>query len=597
MAAGRRVFGARTQGETLLSRSKFFAVAATVAALALPAGAQASESLVTTGSNPSPFPQNKQNEPGLAIDPTNPSILAAGANEEIDNLPCDESDCAFTPGVGDSGIYFSFDGGGSWTQPTYDGYSARDGSPGPGSIGTLPNYFENGLVSDGDPVLAYGPKPNGNGGFGYGDGARLYYANLTSSFPDGPASFKGFEAIAVSHTDDTAAAAAGDESAWSDPVFASKQSSTTFSDKEAVWADDAHSSPYFGNVYVCYTNFRSTSGPPEPIFFSRSVNGGESFQKAYHLSPAYNSNQNPGRQGCAVRTDSKGNVYATWEDTVKKHSVFRLAVSTDGGKTFGKARSVASVTDVGQFDGVRSISFDGIAGARTSSFPSLDIANGAPSGETPSGDPAPDTLAIGWSDGADGLNNEHALVQLSGNGGETWTDPEQVEESGDRPDFAFIGISPDGTDLYTVYDAFLDPFRNDTTSTRRFQGVTRHSPVNGTGLGATTTLDRGAIGDGRASSANSLIDEFIGDYNTVDATNDGAVSVFNDARDAAVCPAMNSFRQDVVDEGGAGEIGEVDERGEQEPFQESEAPAPPTDCPPTFGNTDIWSAVVADPTP
>ena len=111
--------------------------------------------------------------------------MAAGANEEIDNLPCDGADCNFTPGVGGSGIYFSFNGGGTWTQPTYDGFSGRDGTAGPGPIGTLPNYYENGLVSDGDPVLAYGPKPNGNGGFGYGDGARLYYANLTSSFPGG----------------------------------------------------------------------------------------------------------------------------------------------------------------------------------------------------------------------------------------------------------------------------------------------------------------------------------------------------------------------------------------------------------------------------
>jgi hypothetical protein len=563
-----------------------------IAALALGASSAqaATESLVTNGSPPSPFPQNKQNEPGLAIDPTNPDIVAAGSNDEIDLAPCDGADCPFTEGVGTSGIYFSFDGGATWTQPTYDGYSARDGSPGPGPIGTLPNFFDNGLVADGDPVLAYGPKPNGNGGFTYANGARLYYASLAANFP-GSGSFKGFEALTVSHTDDAAAAAAGTESAWSDPVIATKQSSTTFSDKEAVWADNARSSDHFGNVYLCYTHFRSAGSEPEPIFFNRSTDGGETFGKAYHLSPAYNSSANPGRQGCAVRTDSEGNVYATWEDTVRKRSVFRMAVSTDGGKSFGKARVVADVVDVGEFDGVRSISFDGIAGARTSSFPSLDIANGAPSGAD-----APDTLAIGWSDGADGLNNEHALVQLSDDGGQDWTDPEQVEEAGDRPDFAFIGLSPDGADLYTVYDGFLDPFRDDTTSERRFQGVLRHSDVSGTTLGATSTLHRGAVGDARASSANALIDEFLGDYNTVAATNDKAVAVFNDARDAAVCDEINEFRQEVVDEGGEGEIGEVDERGEHE-APDPDAPAPATDCPATFGNTDIWSALSADPTP
>src|SRR5206468_8642115 len=112
----------------------------------------------------------------------------------------------------------------------------------------------------------------------------------------------------------------------------------------------------------------------------------------------------------------------------------KLATSADGGVSFGKPRVIANVTDVGAFDGVRSISFDGIAGARTSSFPSLEIANGAPTGAA-----ASDTLALGWSDGADGLNEEHALVRLSSNGGANWTNPVSVEQSGARPDFAFIG--------------------------------------------------------------------------------------------------------------------------------------------------------------
>jgi hypothetical protein len=250
-----------------------------------------------------------------------------------------------------------------------------------------------------------------------------------------------------------------------------------------------------------------------------------------------------------------------------------MSRSTDGGVKFDKPRTVANVTDVGAFDGVESISFDGIAGARTSSFPSLEIANGAPTGAG-----ATNKFALGWSDGA--LNNEHALVQLSSNLGQSWTNPVPVEQSGDRPDFAFIGLSPNGKDLYVVYDGFSDPFQNDTTSPRRFVGVTRHADVSGTTLSSLTTLDRSPrSGDARASSSNALIDEFIGDYNTVAATNSGAVSVFNDARDAALCPLINTFRQAVVD-GTAGD-----------------PPAPGTDCPPTFGNTDIWSAAVSDPTP
>jgi hypothetical protein len=506
-------------------------------------------------------------------------VVAAGANDEIDVAPCAGSDCPFTAGVGTSGVYFSFNGGARWTQPTYQGFSARNGTPGPGPIGTLPHYYENGLVSDGDPSLAFGPQPDGHGGFSYASGSRLYYANLTSNFNTvrKDFTFKGFEAIAVSHTDDPASAAAGNAGAWSDPaiVSAQKQSSATFSDKEEITADNAASSPFFGNAYICYSRFQSVASEPVSISVTRSTDGGNTWATPQQLSASFNNPSTGGRQGCMVKTDSHGVVYVVWEDSLNHHSVFKMSRSFDGGVTFEKAFVVApQVTDVGAFDGVRSISFDGIAGARTSSFPSLEIANGAPTGAG-----APNTIALGWSDGSDGLNHEHALVQLSSDRGQTWTSPQAVEQAGDRPDFAFLGLSPDGSDLYVVYDAFLDPFQTNTTDPRRFQGVVRHADVSGTGLSHLATLTRGSIGDGRASSSNLPIDEFIGDYNTVAATNAGAVAVYNDAHNAAVCDAVDVYRQSVVN-------------GSPGP-----APAPATDCPATFGNTDIYSATLTDPTP
>src|SRR3954452_24385589 len=122
---------------------------------------------VSSGSPSSPFSQNKQNEPAVAIDAHAPNVMVAGANEEIDEESCaagDPSTCPFTGGVGVSGVYFSFDSGASWSQPTYTGWSARDClgpavcSPHVGPIGTVPNYFEGGLVSDGDPAVAFGPR-------------------------------------------------------------------------------------------------------------------------------------------------------------------------------------------------------------------------------------------------------------------------------------------------------------------------------------------------------------------------------------------------------------------------------------------------------
>src|SRR5205085_9108188 len=121
---------------------------------------------VSVGSTSTLFSQNKQNEPAMAVDANHPNILAAGSNDNIDMEACNAGDpttCPFTPGLGVSGIYFSFNNGETWTQPTYSGLTARDClgpapcTAHPGEIGTLPWYYENGIVSDGDPALAFGP--------------------------------------------------------------------------------------------------------------------------------------------------------------------------------------------------------------------------------------------------------------------------------------------------------------------------------------------------------------------------------------------------------------------------------------------------------
>src|SRR4051794_41398452 len=116
----------------MLMRGRFIVALVVLSLGAAPALAYAGEALVNTGSQPSPFPQNKQNEPTVAFDPMDPSVLAAGSNDEIDEGPCVGGDCPFVQGVGNSGIYFSFNGGAGRGQPAHPRRGDPPRNPGRG---------------------------------------------------------------------------------------------------------------------------------------------------------------------------------------------------------------------------------------------------------------------------------------------------------------------------------------------------------------------------------------------------------------------------------------------------------------------------------
>jgi hypothetical protein len=583
------------------------AIVATVVGLA---SAFSADTLVTVGSPTTPFAQNKQNEPALAVDPNHPNVLVAGANEEIDNEACNagaDNTCPFTPGIGDSGVYFSFDSGSTWTQPTYTGLSARGClgavgnsdpgcTPAVGSIGTLPWYYENGLESDGDPAVAFGPTPDSHGRFSWSNGSRLYYANLTSNVNAKKSeTFKGFEAIYVSRTDDVTTAAAGGtagKDAWMAPVRVSKQSSATFADKEQVWADNAASSPFFGNVYVCWENFVGSGSGPLVVATSR--NGGDTWNEVKVTAAHAAAAKHYGQSGCTIRTDSNGVVYLFYEEFQNPLKVGQpptgtqfLVKSFNGGATWTKPLALFSVVDpcfAFSFDGtgLRCVE-DGVAGARNdlSASPSVSIANGAPTGSG-----ATNEIVDAWADGRDGLNHEHVLFSYSTGGGNpgTWSQPAAIETAGDRGYYAAPAISPSGGDVYVVYNAFTTPFRSDTSSSRSLVGVVEHADITSGVPGAWSELHRGAAGDPRGSSQNNLWMEFLGDYVYAVATDTYGAGVWNDVRNAADCSTVDAWRaaaQAAVQNGTAVPT----------------APAPEQSCSSTFGNSDINGGSYPDPTP
>jgi hypothetical protein len=143
------------------------------------------------------------------MDANHPAVLAAGANDLVDNSPCKGSSCDLTPDIGISGIYFSFDSGGTWTQPSYTGLTAQNGTTHVGPIHTLPNYYENGCrTATRRSRSARSPARR----VLVANGSRLYYATLPSG--QRQTSFTGSSAAVVSRTDNVQAAAARSSPGW-----------------------------------------------------------------------------------------------------------------------------------------------------------------------------------------------------------------------------------------------------------------------------------------------------------------------------------------------------------------------------------------------
>jgi hypothetical protein len=583
-------------------------VAVVVAGIAVGlAGAFNPDTLVSVGSPTGPFSQNKQYEPAVAIDAADPNVLVAGANDQIDIEACnvgDDTTCPWSDGVGTTAVFFSFNGGDTWTRPTYTGWTARNciGVPGPDDPcaphfgptgGTLPWYYENGLVSIGDPAVSIGPRPDSRGHFSWSNGPRLYFAQLAGNFAATrrEAAFRGFYAVGVSRADNLQAAAAGDKSAWCvgkqgcAPVLVSQQSSTTFSDKEQMWADNASSSKFFGNVYVCWASFRSQekgNSLPAALQVAVSSDGGDTWSER-QISAAAGNAQRSLTEGCTVRTDSQGNAYVFSLGTSPsgdKQTFGLMSVSTNGGKSWSSARPVVGpVTQPGVFDPVQGAPvLDGIAGARSdlAPMPSVDIANGAPTGAD-----ATNRIVMTYVSGT--VEVPDVLFTESTDLGKSWSTPRPIETAGDRGIYTAPAISPNGTDVYVVYNAFTTPFRNDTTTPRALVGVVMHADSSsspGTATGAFTELHRGAPGDPRGSSAlESGLAEFIGDYVYAAASRTYGAAVWNDVSNAADCPAIDAWSASLYTD------------------SPRPTPAPQQDCPATYGNIDVRGGTYPDPTP
>ncbi len=466
-----------------------------------------------------PFPTNKQNEPSLAQNPTNPLNLIAGSNDEILEPACTDttpSSCPFVAGVQTSGFYASLDGGITWA------------CQGQIDLSSFNKY------SFGDPSQAFDSKGN------------AYYGTLAFPFPPSTD-----EAATGLQADFFVAKSTDGGCSYTSAAKVSGSSPAIFNDKDAITADSNPSSPFHDNVYASWTKF-VTGG--DQIVFSRSTDGGATWSNPLPISPGYNNNHVGGRQGSAVKVGPDGTVYVAWLDTVDKQVVERLSISHDGGKTFPSQNiNVATVTD-DFVSPVPGSSFRQDARA----FPSLAV---APDG----------TLYVAWANRGDPTaGHATVLVAKSTTKGLTWSAPVVAGDVPGRSAF-FASVTTDPSNHVDVVFLALDDVltgKAPGAGVVHYDAYFAQSTNAGASFGSPSKIST-ETSDPDGSSTNSLRAQFLGDYITAVADGSHVYAVWTDSRNAVPCDAVDAFRA------GTGPKPDVI-----------------TECPITFGNTDIFLGIV-----
>lgn len=482
------------------------------------------------------FPVNRQNEPTIAVNPADPAKLIAGANDMQRNYPCNGGYCGSYLDIGRSGVYTSSDGGATWTNQGVLSDSA--------GWGAAPFY------PIGDPVLSFGPKPTGTGTFSYANGARAYYATLAFyKYGLSPYPSNDFKAvIVVSYSDD-------DGVNWSAPtVVESRDNARNFNDKEWIAADSNPASPYFGRVYVSWTDFRSDSNnQAEPIMFAASMDGGLTFGTSQQLSSASNpAGPGNGRQDTVIATGPDGSVYVAWADSASA----LVAISRNGGKRFGKPVKMGTFSPID----------DPIPGAtfRTGD-PDLKLRLGLGFAADPR--PGSSVLYAAWISKTASVGR--VMVSKSTSRGSQWSAPVAVSTVAEG--YAFfpsIDVAPNGrVDVGYLALTTVDP-GTVGTGNALIDAFYVLKPAVGSWSSPLKVSSQSS--DPAVSAQGNLSRQFWGDYTTIRSGANKAWFIYTDGRNGAGCAAVDAYQLGALS------------------FQ----PDPPVDCPTQFGNTDIYVSIV-----
>jgi len=256
--------------------------------------------------------ERQQNEPTAAVDPSVSSHMTAGANDYC---------TVATTGDSWAGLYYSSDGGASWTDSLLPGYATDTSAEGQAS----PLYRF--TTAAGDPVQAWDRS------------GHLYYGGIAFNRTrpaNGSIWVARYDWPMVATKPDhqyTTIVSRGTPS----PLFLGH-----FEDKVQLEVDKGVVSPFAGNVYVCWTRF-TASGPNNAVYLAVSTDQARSF-KVQKISEGVH-----GSQFCDVAVTKNGTVFVAWRQFSFKPNQGQTqdngvawAKSTDGGNSFTKPAIAAN---------------------------------------------------------------------------------------------------------------------------------------------------------------------------------------------------------------------------------------------------------------
>src|SRR5439155_8924875 len=183
---------------------------------------------------------------------------------------------------------------------------------------------------------------------------------------------------------------------WEDPVFTEKDASCdVFNDKNWLGADTNPSSPFFGRLYLVWSQFTATGGAGVLRY---SDDGGATWSSLiYVTSPTAEV------EGLLPVVQSNGDLTIVYDGFVDGQDFEVAQTSTDGGLTFGAPVTIAAFLGAGD------------PGLRTGGLPAAAI------------DPTNDHMFVAWQDTrfrSDGHND--TVISESTDGGASWSDPARV---------------------------------------------------------------------------------------------------------------------------------------------------------------------------